>query len=33
MMESRTGLYMMGYGIGSIALGHVLIQRIVRIKV
>src|SRR5206468_5164177 len=33
MMESRTGLYMIGYGICSIVLGHVLIQRIVRIKV
>ncbi len=33
MIESRSGLYMMGYGILSIILGHVLIQRIVRIKV
>src|SRR5947208_2001874 len=33
MTESRTGLYMIGYGICSIVLGHVLIQRIVRIKV
>jgi len=33
MIETRTGWYMMGYGICSIALGHVLIQRIVRIKV
>jgi tight adherence protein B len=33
MVESQTGWYMMGYGISSIALGHILIQRIVRIKV
>src|SRR5436305_825913 len=33
MMDSKQGLYMMGYGILSIALGHLVIQRIVRIKV
>src|SRR5712692_10271833 len=33
MVETQTGWYMMGYGINSIALGHILIQRIVRIKV
>src|SRR5207245_10441281 len=33
MMESKTGLYMTGYGLCSIVLGHILIQRIVRIKV
>ena len=33
MVETQTGWYMMGYGITSIALGHILIQRIVRIKV
>ena len=33
MMESKQGLYMTGYGLCSIVLGHILIQRIVRIKV
>src|SRR5439155_25517066 len=33
MSETKTGMYMMGYGILSIALGHLVIQRIVRIKV
>jgi len=33
MIETKTGMYMMGYGILSIALGHLVIQRIVRIKV
>src|SRR5438552_9839396 len=33
MIETKTGIYMMGYGILSIALGHLVIQRIVRIKV
>ncbi len=33
MIETRTGWYMMGYGLVSILLGHVVIQRIVRIKV
>jgi len=33
MMESKQGLYMTGYGLCSILLGHILIQRIVRIKV
>jgi len=33
MIETRAGIYMMGYGILSILLGHFVIQRIVRIKV
>jgi tight adherence protein B len=33
MLETRTGWYMMGYAIVSILLGHIVIQRIVRIRV
>src|SRR5436309_14309098 len=32
LVESKQGLYMTGYGLCSIVLGHILIQRIVRIK-
>ena len=33
MVETRAGWWMMGYGICSILFGHIVIQRIVRIKV
>lgn len=33
MLESETGLYMMGYALISIVIGHLAIQRIVRIRV
>ncbi len=33
MVESKQGVYRTGYGLCSIVLGHILIQRIVRIKV
>lgn len=33
MLESQTGQYMIGYAIFSVILGHLMIQRIVKIKV
>jgi Flp pilus assembly protein TadB len=33
MMEQRAGWWMMGYALCSIIFGHIVIQRIVRIKV
>jgi tight adherence protein B len=33
MLEKQTGLYMLGYSLASIVIGHLVIQRIVRIRV
>jgi Flp pilus assembly protein TadB len=33
MLERETGWYMMGYALVSIMMGHIVIQRIVRIRV
>ena len=33
MFETQTGWYIIGYALISIALGHIVIQRIVRIRV
>jgi len=33
MIEQRAGWWMMGYALCSILFGHIVIQRIVRIKV
>ena len=33
MMETQRGLYMMAYAVFSILMGHIVIQRIVRIRV
>jgi tight adherence protein B len=33
MIETETGLYMLGYALVSIVVGHIVIQRLVRIRV